>query len=331
MNTKNRNKFVILLVLLVIFIISLFLSVGVGAIQIGPKEIIEALTTDKGGVNYHIIWNIRLPRTIIATLTGISLSLSGAIIQGVMRNSLASPSIIGVSSGAGFTALIILILFPEYYRMVPLGAFIGALTVTMLIYGLAWKDGLMTSRLILAGVAVNSFLGAGNNALLTFFPDRVSGVMNFMVGGLSGVNWTDVHSILPYVIIGVLVALMLSSKLNILVLGDEVATGLGINVERTRFIFIIISSLLAGSVVSVVGLLGFVGLIVPHIARLIIGSDYRFLFPGAILLGGIVLLLCDLASRVIFAPVEIPVGIIMSILGAPFFLYLLRSKEGEKC
>ncbi|WP_029452480.1 FecCD family ABC transporter permease [Clostridium algidicarnis] len=330
MNIKNRNKFIILVILLVIFIISLFLSVGIGAIKVSPKEIIRALTDKNGTVHYHIIWNIRLPRTIISVLVGISLSLSGTIIQGVMRNSLASPSIIGVSSGAGFAALTILILFPEYYNLVPLGAFVGAFVVTMLIYGLAWKDGLVPNRLILAGVAVNSLLGAGNNALLTFFPDRVSGVINFMVGGLNGVTWANVHSILPYVIVGVIISLILSDKLNILVLGDEVATGLGVSVEMIRFIFIILSSLLAGSAVSVVGLLGFVGLIVPHISRLIIGSDYRFLFPAAILLGAIIVLICDLISRVLFAPIEIPVGIIMSALGAPFFLYLLRSKEAKQ-
>ncbi len=329
MRIKNRNKYIILVILLVIFIISLFLSVGMGAINVSPKEIIQALTIKKGTANYHIIWNIRLPRTIVSVLVGASLSLSGAIIQGVMRNSLASPSIIGVSSGAGFTALLILILFPQYYHLVPLGAFVGAFIVTMLIYGLAWKDGLLPNRLILAGVAVNSLLGAGNNALLTFFPDRVSGVINFMVGGLNGVTWADVHSVLPYVIVGVIIALMLPDKLNILVLGDEVATGLGVNVERLRFIFIILSSLLAGSAVSVVGLLGFVGLIVPHITRLIIGADYRFLFPAAVLLGAIVVLICDLLARTLFSPIEIPVGIIMSVLGAPFFLYLLRSREAK--
>ncbi len=329
MRIKNRNKYIILISLLVIFIISLFLSVGMGAINVSPKEIIQALTIKKGTANYHIIWNIRLPRTMVSVLVGASLSLSGAIIQGVMRNSLASPSIIGVSSGAGFTALLILILFPQYYHLVPLGAFVGAFIVTMLIYGLAWKDGLLPNRLVLAGVAVNSLLGAGNNALLTFFPDRVSGVINFMVGGLNGVTWADVHSVLPYVIVGVIIALMLPDKLNILVLGDEVATGLGVNVERLRFIFIILSSLLAGSAVSVVGLLGFVGLIVPHITRLIIGADYRFLFPAAVLLGAIVVLICDLLARTLFSPIEIPVGIIMSVLGAPFFLYLLRSREAK--
>ncbi len=329
MRIKNRNKYIILISLLVIFIISLFLSVGMGAINVSPKEIIQALTIKKETANYHIIWNIRLPRTMVSVLVGASLSLSGAIIQGVMRNSLASPSIIGVSSGAGFTALLILILFPQYYHLVPLGAFVGAFIVTMLIYGLAWKDGLLPNRLILAGVAVNSLLGAGNNALLTFFPDRVSGVINFMVGGLNGVTWADVHSVLPYVIVGVIIALMLPDKLNILVLGDEVATGLGVNVERLRFIFIILSSLLAGSAVSIVGLLGFVGLIVPHITRLIIGADYRFLFPAAVLLGAIVVLICDLLARTLFSPIEIPVGIIMSVLGAPFFLYLLRSREAK--
>lgn len=159
---------------------------------------------------------------------------------------------------------------------------------------------------------------------MTFYPDKVSGVIGFMVGGLSSTNWKHVDMIYPYVIIGLLLLLFITNKLNILMLGDEVATGLGLNVEATRFFFIIISSLLAGAAVSAVGLLGFVGLIVPHITRQFIGSDYRYLLPATIFTGSTVVVLCDTLARVMFAPVEIPVGIIMSALGAPFFLYLLR-------
>ncbi len=317
----------ILLVFILLFILSFFISLSNGAVKIPVDEIINAIFSKEDNINRQVIWNVRLPRTIVAGLVGVCLSLSGAILQGVMRNPLAGPNIIGVSAGGGLAALILLILFPEFYYLAPIGAFIGALLATLFIYILAWKEGALPTRLILAGVAVSSLLNAGINALMTFYPDRVAGVISFMVGGLSATTWIQVKMILPYAILGTILVLLLPTKLNVLMLGDEIATGLGLNVERTRFIFIILSSLLAGAAVSVVGLLGFVGLMVPHIARLFIGSDYRYLFPGAIFLGGTVVMLCDTVARVLFSPMEIPVGIIMSALGAPFFLFLLRRNE----
>lgn len=321
------KKSTILFVCICFSIAGFFISIGNGAVKISPTEIINAIFYEEATVNYQIIWNVRLPRTIVASLVGTCLALSGCILQGVMRNPLASPNIIGVSSGAGLMTLVILIIFPEFYFLAPLGAFCGALFATLFIYFLAWKEGVVPTRLILAGVAISSLLGAGNNAIMTFYPDKVSGVIGFMVGGLSSTNWKHVSMIFPYAIIGVLLLLLIANKLNILMLGDEVATGLGLNVESIRFFFIIISSLLAGAAVSVVGLLGFVGLIVPHITRQFIGSDYRYLIPATIFTGSAVVVLCDTLARVIFAPIEIPVGIIMSALGAPFFLYLLRRKK----
>lgn len=324
---KRINKNIILVLLIIICIFSFFVSIGFGAVRISPFEIMKAIFYEKDTVNHQVIWNVRLPRTIVAALVGISFSLSGAILQGVMINPLAGPNIIGVSSGGGLAALIILILFPEYYYLVPIGAFLGSLFATLLIYSLAWKEGVIPTRLILAGVAVSSILNSGINALMTFFPDRVAGVIGFMVGGLSSITWTQVKMILPYTLIGTFFVLLMYNKLNILMLGDEIAIGLGLNVERTRFLFIIFSSLLAGSAVSAVGLLGFVGLMVPHIARFLIGSDYKYLFPGTIFLGASVVMLCDTLARTMFAPKEIPVGIIMSIFGGPFFLYLLRKRR----
>lgn len=321
----SRRKILIGCVLL--FGISFFISLGSGAVKISLKEIVQAILHEDENIHRQVIWNVRLPRTIVASLVGICLALSGAILQGVMRNPLAGPNIIGVSAGGGLTALILLILFPELYYLAPAGAFIGALLATLFIYLLAWKDGALPTRLVLAGVAVSSLLNAGINALMTFYPDRVAGVISFMVGGLSATTWVQVKMILPYATIGTFLVLLLPTKLNILMLGDEIATGLGLNVEGTRFIFIILSSLLAGAAVSAVGLLGFVGLMVPHIARLFIGSDYKYLFPASIFLGGSIVMLCDTVARVLFAPLEIPVGIIMSALGAPFFLSLLRRKE----
>lgn len=327
-NIKHEKikKKIILIIFICIFVLSFLISVGNGAVKITFKEIIKAILFEEATVNYQIIWNVRLPRTIVASLVGTCLALSGAILQGVMRNPLAGPNIIGVSSGAGLTTLIILIIFPNYYFLAPIGAFAGALLATLFIYFLAWREGVVPTRLILAGVAVSSLLGAGTNAIMTFFPNRVAGVIGFMVGGLSATGWKHVLMIAPYAFFGTAVLMLISNKLNILMLGDEVATGLGLNVEKTRFIFIIISSLLAGAAVSVVGLLGFVGLIVPHMTRLFIGSDYKYLMFATIFTGSSIVVICDTISRVAFAPMEIPVGIIMSALGAPFFLYLLRRK-----
>lgn len=328
LKSKDKIKKSTILIACIFFSIAgFFISIMNGAVKISPAEIINAVLFEKATTNYQIIWNVRLPRTITASLVGTCLALSGCILQGVMRNPLASPNIIGVSSGAGLMTLIVLIIFPDYYYLAPLGSFMGALMATLFIYFLAWKEGAATTRLILAGVAVSSLLGAGNNAIMTFYPDKVSGIIGFMVGGLSATNWKHVHTIFYYAIIGIILLLFVANKLNILTLGDEVATGLGLNVEATKFFFIIISSLLAGAAVSVVGLLGFVGLIVPHITRLFIGSDYRYLIPATIFTGSAVVVLCDTLARVLFAPVEIPVGIIMSVLGAPFFLYLLRRKK----
>lgn len=322
------NKASILIIFIFLFIFSFFLSIGNGAVKINPLNIINILLYEKDSVAYQIIFNIRLPRTIVAMLVGISLSLAGSILQGVMRNPLASPKIIGVSSGGGFFAYILLILLPQYYYLVPIGAFFGALLASLIIYSLAWKRGIVTNRLILAGVAVSSIFTAGTNSLMTFFPERVQGVLGFMVGSLSATSWQDVKMILPYTLIGVVILLFTPNKLNILMLGDDVAIGLGLNVEWTRFLFIILASLLAGAAVSVVGLLGFVGLIVPHMVRIFIGSDYIYLFPGTIFFGASVVMICDTLARILFAPMEIPVGVIMSAFGAPFFLYLLRKKKG---
>lgn len=324
---SGRKKLVILLVMAIICFLSFLFSVGKGSLDISLVQVFKAIFLGDNTLHHQIIWNVRLPRTLIAGLVGICLSLSGAILQGVLRNPLAAPNIIGVSAGAGFMAYLILIVFPDYYNLVPVGAFIGALLATMMIYLLAWRQGAHPMRLVLAGVAISAVLNAGINGLMIFFPDRLAGIVGFMVGGLSGRTWPHFQLLWPYAALGIFIVFLLPQKLNILLLGDEVATGLGLNVERTRIIFIAIASLLAASAVSVVGLLGFVGLIVPHTARLIIGSDYRYLFPATAILGSATLILCDTVARLLFDPVEIPVGIIMAVLGGPFFLYLLRERK----
>jgi len=323
-----RERTVFRIALIVVFAGVLFLgilvSVGLGAVHIPLGDVVRSIFIDESGVNRQIIWNIRLPRTMVAALAGLCLALSGAVLQGVMRNPLAAPNIIGVSSGAAVAAVTIMILLPRYFFLVTPAAFCGAFAATILIYLLAWKNGIKPMRLILAGVAVSAMLGAFTNTLMIFYPERVQGVIGFMVGGLATRTWRHFHILWPYALGGLVLVNLFAKRLNVLMLGDDIAVGLGLRVEATRLVLIGVASMLAASAVSVVGLLGFVGLIVPHITRLVLGSDYRYLFPGAALFGAALVVLCDIIARVVFDPVEIPVGIIMAVLGGPFFLYLLR-------
>ena len=322
----NRTawRLTILILFLFLALVGAFLSLTKGSSVITMEQIVELLLHPGEDPQSQIIWNIRMPRTIVGALVGINLSISGAILQAIMRNPLADPHIIGISSGAGLAGVVIMILFPALEYLITPVAFVGAMLAAICIYILAWKNGIKPVRIILAGVAVSAFLSAGISGLMIFYSDRVHGALMWMVGGLAARSWPHVNIILPYAIIGLVLALASASYLNILQLGDEMARGLGVNVEVTRIIMTAIAALLAASAVSVVGLLGFVGLVVPHAARLLIGSDYRYLLPAAALLGVAIVTLSDTFARVIFAPIELPVGIIMAFLGAPFFLFLLR-------
>jgi iron complex transport system permease protein len=302
----------------------IILSLTKGALSISLADIISAIFYDNSGSNWQVIWNIRLPRTLVGALVGINLALAGAVLQGVMKNPLADPHLIGISSGAGLAGVTIMILFPHKEYLVTPVAFVGAMTAALFIYILAWKGGIRPIRIILAGVAVSAFLNSGISALMVFYSDRVHGALMWMVGGLSARSWPHLDIILPYTLIGGLLAMLGARRLNLLNLGDDIARGLGLNVEFSRISMTAIAALLAASAVSVVGLLGFVGLIVPHAARLLVGSDYRYLLPASAILGVAVVTWSDTLARVAFAPIEIPVGIIMAFVGAPFFLYLLR-------
>jgi len=300
------------------------LSLTKGALVISLQDIVGAIFYNHAGATGQVIWNIRLPRTLVGALVGMNLALAGAILQGVMKNPLADPHIIGISSGAGLAGVTIMVLFPHLEYLVTPMAFVGAMAAAIFIYILAWKGGIRPVRIILAGVAVSAFLNSGISALMVFYSDRVHGALMWMVGGLSARSWPHLAIILPYTIVGGILALLGARRLNILNLGDDIARGLGLNVEFSRLALTAVAALLAASAVSVVGLLGFVGLIVPHGARLLVGSDYRYLLPASAILGMAVVTISDTLARVAFSPIEIPVGIIMAFVGAPFFLYLLR-------
>ena len=275
---------------------------------------------------YRILVYVRFPRVLGTFLAGAALALSGALLQSVLNNPMASPNIIGVNAGAGFFALLAGAFLPG---LTAPAAFLGALVTALFIFALAKKAGLSRTTLILAGTAVNAILNAGVQALNTLFPELAIG-SGFMAGSFSGVTLNTIGNAGWYLALGALLALYLARELNVLRLGEESAAALGMAVDRVRFLTVLAAALLAGGAVSFAGLLGFVGLLVPHMVRKFTGSDCRWMFPCCILLGGILVTLCDTLSRVLFAPFELPAGILLAALGGPFFLWLLLQRKGRR-
>lgn len=326
---KHIRGITVIVVLFALSIAAIMVCVGIGTIEFTPREVIRAIFTDDGSPSRLIVWNLRLPRILTGGLVGICLALSGCVLQGVMRNNLASPSTIVVTGGASFVGYLTLVAFPAYSYLLPVGSIAGAFVTTMLIYALAYQKGVSPVRMILSGMAVSALFGAFNDIIKTLFAESLGNASGFLVGGLNGCGWGSFRMILPYALAGMVVCLFLPSKMNILMLGDETANSLGLRTELFRFILIAVSSLLSGAAIAAVGMLSFVGLIVPHIARILVGSDYRYLFPASTLLGFSLIVICDTIGRVIMPPGEVPVSIIISFIGAPFFLVLLRSRGKE--
>ena len=322
----NRGRFTFI-VLSLLLVVGLLASLKSGAVPTSWEDVLSVFggsgATENDGAR-RILYNIRLPRIVTGLLAGMNLALSGAILQGILRNPLADPGVIGITSGAGLAAMVIMILFPTLILLVPIGAFAGASAAAFLVYGLSWQGGLNPLRLVLAGVAVAAFFGAFNTVLAVFFPERIQGTVTWMAGGFVGRSWDDVMLILPYTVLGVGAATFAAQPLTLLGLGDDMAKTLGLRVERTRLLLLVLAALLAASAVSVAGMLAFVGLIVPHVTRLIVGGDYEDVLPNAALTGGVLIVFADTIARVIISPAEIPVGVFMSFIGAPFFLYLLK-------
>lgn len=321
---------IILAALGVLALASVMVGTAVGTVKFSPAEVLRALFVKDESAARLLIWHLRFPRVLTGGLVGICLSLSGCMLQSVMRNRLASPSTVGVTGGASFVGYLTLVAMPAYAHLLPIGTIVGAFASTLLIYALAYRRGVSPIRMILAGMAVSALFGALNDMIRTLFADALGNASGFLVGGLNGIGWEQFLLMLPYATAGILVCLLLPVKMNILMLGDETATSLGVHTERLRFLLIAASSLMAGAAISAAGLIGFVGLIVPHIARLIVGSDHRVLLPTSALLGFSLVVLCDTVGRLIMPPGEIPVSIILSLIGAPFFLSLLRSRGDMK-
>ena len=325
-----KYKIIVIIGLFILGCIAMLASVCLGSMKFSVQDSLRAIFINDESPARLIIWNVRLPRILSGGLVGICLSLAGCILQGVMRNHLASPSTIGVTSGASFIGYLTLVAFPGYYHLLPVGSIVGGFFTTMAIYLLAYNKGISPVKMILSGMAVSAVFGAFNDIIRSFYSENIANATGFLVGSLNGVAWKNFSMILPYAMVGIFMCFFLPSRMNILMLGDEMANSLGVNTESFRLILIVISSLLAGAAISVAGLINFVGLIVPHIARLLVGSDYKYLFPASIAMGFMMIVICDLIGRIVMPVGEISVSVVLSFVGAPFFLYLLRNRSAKQ-
>ena len=307
------------------------LSMALGPVSVAPWDVLAALFSGSdGSAEARIVLYARLPRTAGCILAGAALAVSGALTQSVLANPLASPGTIGVNSGAGVAAAICCAVAPTSQALVPIAAFIGAMAATLLVLFIAERTGAAKITLVLAGVAISNVLSAGVDAVVTFAPDALNAYSDFRIGSLENLTLSRLAA--PAIVTGaaLIAAFSLTNELDVLMLGSETAESLGMRVGKTRIILLAISAALAGAAVSFAGLLGFIGLIAPHIIRRLTGDEARYLLPASALGGAALLLVCDLASRLLFAPYELPVGITLAFIGGPFFIWLLlRQRKGR--
>lgn len=315
-------------------LIAVLVSLAIGSVFLPLQDILAVIQGSGSDLAENILWNIRLPRTVLVALTGMALGGSGAAYQGLFRNPLADPFLIGISSGAGLGAVLAMSIDWEYsfwgLIAIPLAAFIAALLTVAVVYFLA-RVGQTTpiTNLILAGVAVSAFATSLMSFLMLRSDGELRRAMSWLMGGSTQLGWEFILIILPYLVIGLGVLIVSGHTLNLLQFGDEQAQQLGLNVSRAKTMILTMASMATAAAVAFAGIIGFLGLIVPHVMRLWFGSDYRRLVPLSIIGGATALLFSDVIARILLAPQEIPVGIITSLAGAPFFLWVLRRSKTQ--
>ncbi len=320
---------------LLFLLIALLLSLAIGSVFIPLGELWRVLIgTTHNEIFRTILWDIRLPRTILIALVGSALAGSGAAYQGLFRNPLADPYLIGVASGAGLGAVLAMTSQREYttlgLMMIPLAAFIASLLTVYLVYIFAHVGATVpTTNLILAGVAVSSFASSLTSFLMLRSTGEMRRAIGWLLGGVSLIGWSYTLALIPYLAVGLTILVVNGYALNLLQFGDDQALQMGLNVRRVKFIIIVAASLVTAAAVSFAGIIGFIGLIVPHIVRMWWGMDYRRIIPLSIIGGASALLLADVLSRIVLAPQELPVGIVTALAGAPFFLWVLRKAKNQ--
>ncbi|WP_430789664.1 FecCD family ABC transporter permease [Virgibacillus flavescens] len=328
---KTSTKIILFITVLFLLAISILASLRIGAVSINYGEIFQSFIADEQTKEFLIIQDLRLPRTLIAIIIGASLAIAGAIMQAITMNPLASPQIFGVNAGASLVVVLSLVFLPDLSSgSLVYFAFLGAIIGGSIVYSMASSSaGTSPVKLALAGITVHLFLSAIIEGVVLFHEDSTQSVLFWLAGAIDGASWSEVHIIWPWAAAGILIAILLARQLTILGLGDDMAKGLGQNVVLIRLFFSLLVVMLAGASVAVAGPIGFVGLIIPHIARRLIGIDYRFIIPFSALLGALLLVSADVLSRFIAFPAESPVGIVTALIGAPYFLFLAR-KGGKE-
>lgn len=343
--TPARRPKTVIAVLSLACLAAVVLSVAVGSVSIAPTTVISVIAdhvlpwhpgTSATAVQAEIVWEFRLPRAMLGLVVGASLAVAGAVLQAVVRNPLADPFVFGVSSGASVAAVAVLTVASGALAAVsvPVAAFAGALATTLAVFFLAQRRGRVTpNRLVLAGVAMSYLLSSVTSYLVLRASTPgggVSEVLSWLSGSLAAADWGDLGVPSLVLIVATVGLVLLARILNAFLTGDETAASLGVDVGRARLVLFAITSLLVGVVVAVSGAIGFVGLMVPHAVRMVVGSDHQWVLPASALAGGLLLVVVDIGARLILAPSEVPVGLLTAVIGAPFFLWLLRrSGRGE--
>lgn len=308
-----------------LFILFIF-AVNTGSLKVTPSELFCGLFIEYNP-DVATIYDLRFPRIFIAMLGGAATAVSGVLLQAVMKNPLADPGIIGVSSGASLVAVIVTAFFPSLFFLTPMLAFIGGLIAFMLVYSLSWNGGLSPLRIILVGVAVNALCTGLMSAFNSATGSSYTGVASIVNANITQKTWDDFQTLAVYVVIGLIASFFVTNQCNLLSLEDKTARSLGMNVTRSRIVISVTAVLLASISTAVVGAISFLGLIVPHIARLLVGSNHKVLVPYSILLGAFTLLLADTIGRTVASPYESSAAVVMSVIGGPFFIFLLRRSK----
>lgn len=316
---------------LVLTLVVAIISLGMGEMKIHPLDVLKVLLGIGAEDNALIVQQFRMPRIVIAILVGAALAVAGAIMQGIVRNPLASPDILGVAGGASVAAVGFLLLFETVsIKWLPPVAFLGATLTTLLLYALAWKKGVTPLRLVMIGVGIKIAAGAIVTILIIFSPFLLQNkALLWLSGSIYGVEWNDVWMIMPWVLILILAAAILTRRVNIQQLGDDVATSLGSFLQWDRFLLLMICAALTGTAVSVGGDISFVALLAPHIAKQLTGPSFGSALPVSAFIGALIVLIADLVARMAFSPIEVPVGVFTSAVGAPFFIFLLYKNRNR--
>ncbi|MFS0822101.1 FecCD family ABC transporter permease [Bacillus sp. 1P02SD] len=333
----DNKALVTFFILIAVAVILFLVSTGLGQMKIDPITVVKTLFGYGTRMEQLVVTSFRLPRIIIAFLVGMALAVAGSILQGIIRNPLASPDILGITGGASVVVVAFLAYFSNSsnaltvsIKWMPVAAFVGATIVAFLVYVLAWKNGVSPIRLVLIGIGVSALTQALTTTFMVMGPIYQASQANIWITGtVNGSTWANVQILSPVVIILVIICMMLSRNLNIQELGEELATGVGSDVQKQRFLLLLVSTALTGSAVAFAGGIGFVGLMAPHMARRLVGSAFGALLPTAALLGGILVMLADLIGRTVFSPTEVPAGVFTAAIGAPYFIYLLYKSRNS--